>query len=581
MPSSVWTPNTYRWDIAESWSGVGELARGLRVGRLMAQLLHNRGLDDPATARTFLSPKLADLHDPTELPGCAAAAEHIVATARAGEKIVLYGDYDVDGMTGVAILHGVLTLLDAEVDYYIPHRIDEGYGLNISALEAIAADGAKLVVTVDCGVTAVECAALAAELGLRLIITDHHTPGDEPPRAEAVVHPNIGDVYRNPHLCGAGVALKLAWQIARVATGSERVAGPYKTFLLDATCMAALGTIADVVPLVGENRALATFGLKGLVATRHPGLRALIDAAGLTGQRVGAYDVGFRLAPRLNAAGRMGHAAEAAELLVRHDRIDCGAVARALSAANDQRRKVERAVFDEAAERVAAAGLDSLDHRVIVLAKAGWHAGVIGIVASRIVGRFHRPAVLIALDGEVGSGSARSIAGYHIANGFSACAEHLIGHGGHAMAAGLKIAADKVDDFAAALAAHARDHIDEAMLTPAVRIDAEVSLGELSLPVVRQIESMAPFGAGNPAPMVAIRGVTLSSPAKRMGRGGNTLGLLLADGRSRVRCVGFGLGAAADRMAGVRTVDVVGEPGINRYNGRESVQLVLKDIQWQ
>jgi len=570
----------FRWDVAEPWDGAAELARRLRTGTLVAQLLHNRGIDEAAGARTYLAPKLTDLHDPETLSGAVAAAEAILAAVRAGQKIVLYGDYDVDGMTGVAILFRGLQRLGAEPDYYIPHRIDEGYGLNASALEAIAAGGAKLVVTVDCGIRAVQCAARAAELGLTLIVTDHHSPGKALPAAAAIVHPGCDSGYPNPNLCGAGVALKLAWQLCRAASGATRVTDELKAFLLDATCMAALGTVADVVPLTGENRALVMHGLRNLPATTHPGLRALMAESSLVGKSVGAYDVGFRLAPRLNAAGRMGHAREAAELLIRADQIDCRAAAQALSRQNTERQKIERALTAEAAEMVTARGLDGDDSRAIVLAKQGWHAGVIGIVASRLVGRFHRPAVLISLDGDAGQGSARSIPGYDVAEAFAACDAHLASHGGHAMAAGLKIDADRVDAFAAALGSHARRHITAEMLTPVLPIDAEVPLADLSVPIVQQIESMAPFGAGNAPIVLAVRDATIHAAPKRIGARGNTLSLLLSAGRSRIRCVGFGMGDLADRLVGVRTVHVAGEPAINRYAGRVSAEMMLKDVRW-
>ncbi|NQU76306.1 MAG: single-stranded-DNA-specific exonuclease RecJ [Planctomycetes bacterium] len=580
MPPKAWRPNAFRWQIAEPWDGTDDLARRLRTGRLIAQLLHNRGLDDAEAARAYLTPKLADLHDPEALSGAAEAAERIIHAVRSGEKIVLYGDYDVDGMAGLAILYRGLKLLGADVGYYIPHRVDEGYGLNVSAIETIASGGAKLVVTIDCGITAIACAERAAELGLSLIVTDHHNPGLSTPPADAVVHPAIGGSYPNPHLCGAGVALKLAWQICRTACGARRVTEQFKAFLLDATCLAALGTVADVVPLVGENRVLASFGLKGLPVSEHPGLMALIAAAGLAGRCVGEYDVGFLLAPRLNAAGRMGHAAQAAELLIRAEEIDCEAVARSLTAVNAERQKVQQVIHEQAIEMILETDSDRPDRRVIVLARQGWHAGVIGIVAARLVEQFHRPAVLIALDGDTGSGSGRSIAGYHLAEALTACGEHLQTHGGHAMAAGLRVAAKDVSAFTEALTDHAHRHIGEEMLTPSLRIDAAVKLGELSVPVVRQIESMAPFGAGNPPVVLAVRDAVLCTPAKRMGQAGKTLCLLLGTGRERLRCVGFGMGDAAENLIGVRTVHVAGQPVINRFGGQTSVEMHLKDLLW-
>ena len=580
MAGAAWTPNAFRWQLAPCWDGTDGLAHRLRTGRLVAQLLHNRGLDDAQAAQAYLAPKLTDLHDPQQLHGAAQAAELIHRTVRDGGKIVLYGDYDVDGLTGVAILYRGLKMLSANVDYYIPHRIEEGYGLHAEALETLAGDGANLVITVDCGITAVTAAERAAELGLTLIVTDHHSLGSALPPAAGIVHPALGEDYPNADLCGAGVALKLAWEVCRAACGSNRVSEKLKDFLLEATCMAALGTIADVAPLTGENRVLATFGLKGLPATHHPGLRALIAASKLTGRRLGAYDVGFLLAPRLNAAGRMGHAGQAAELLIRGDEIDCQQAARSLTDLNTKRQQIEREIYQEATDMVEQGGLARPDRRAIVLAKAGWHAGVLGIVAARLVRRFHRPAVVISLDGATGAGSARSIEGYHIAHAFADCRDHLLSHGGHAMAAGLKVAADRVDTFAADLTDHAGRHISPEMLSPVLHIDAEVTLAELALPMVRQIESMAPFGAGNPPVILAVRDAAIHAAPQRMGRNGATLGLLVSAGRARLRCVGFGMGDAADRLTGVRSVDLAGQPVINTFNGRSNVELHLKDLRW-
>jgi len=575
------TSRRYRWQVAEPWDGAEQLARRLRTGTLIAQLLHNRGIDDADAARAYLSPKLTDLHDPEQLGGTVAAAERIARAVRDGEPITLYGDYDVDGMTGVAILYRGLTMIGAKVDYYIPHRVEEGYGLNTGAIDALADRGTSLIITVDCGVRAVDCVRHATDRGMSMIITDHHTLGDELPTAEALVHPTIDPAYPNAHLCGAGVALKLIWQVCREHLGTRKVNDELKGFLLDATCMAALGAIADVVDLVGENRALAMFGLRGLPSTRHPGLRSLIAAAGLTGRRVGAYDVGFMLAPRLNAAGRMGHAARAAELLIRPEQIDCDRAARELTQLNAQRRQTEREIADEAAEMVVTAGMDRPDRRVIVLAKRGWHPGVIGIVASRMVNRFNRPAILIAIDADRGQGSARSIEGYHLADAIEACGDHLRGFGGHAMAAGLQIDPANIEAFTDAITAHAAGHISLEQLTPTLQIDAEVGLGKLSLPIAQQIEAMAPFGKGNAKVILAIRDAVIHAAPKRMGQRGKTLNLLLSAGRSRLRCVGFGMGDLVDRLVGVRHVHVAGEPTINRFNGRANVEMLLKDVVWE
>ncbi len=583
MATRAWTPDALRWRIAPPHPEAETLARELRTGPLIARILTNRGLTDPTAARAFLDPKLSDLHDPALLPGATAAAERIAKAVADGEKIVIYGDYDVDGMTGVAILHACLKMLGAAAEFYVPHRLDEGYGVNVEAVDRICADGAKLIVTVDCGVSAAGPIARAVEAGTDVVVTDHHGLPDRLPPATAVVHPRLGDgAYPNPDLAGAGVAFKVAWQLARAVCGRDRVDEPMRRFLMDATCLAALGTIADVVPLLGENRALACYGLRGLPATEHPGLRALIDAAGLDGEKLDAYHVGFLLAPRLNACGRMGHARLAVELLTDAPAKRCREIAEYLNQQNTERQKVERAIAAEAAEMVTARGLDDPGHRILVLASEDWHGGVIGIVASRLVQRFKRPAILVAFNGDGGQGSGRSIPGFHMRDALAACAEHLTSFGGHAMAGGIRIERDRIEPFAEAIGQYAREHLDADHLTPALDIDAETSLAALSYPVVERLERMGPFGQGNRRPVVAVRGCRVIAPPRRMGRSGGTVSLLLGqDEGPRIRAVGFGMGDLADHLTGIRTVDVAATPKLNTFRGTTNVELELKDVRWE
>ncbi|MCY2924018.1 MAG: DHH family phosphoesterase, partial [Planctomycetota bacterium] len=337
---TAWTPRTLEWKVAAPFEGAADLAREAATTPLVGQILHNRGIRTGTEAKAFLEPKLNDLLDPETLPGVTQAAKRIAAAAKAREKIVIYGDYDVDGMTAVAILQAVLKLAGAASDFYVPHRLDEGYGLNSEAVDKIVAEGARLIVTVDCGISALEPVARARAAGADVIVTDHHTPGAALPEATAIVHPALpGGGYANPNLSGAGVAFKLAWQVARELCGEKRVDEPMRKFLLDATCLAALGTIADVVPLVGENRVLATHGLRGLPASEHPGLKALLASASLGGKVLDAFDVGFALAPRLNACGRMGHARDAVELLSGPGAERCAEIARQLADQNADRQR--------------------------------------------------------------------------------------------------------------------------------------------------------------------------------------------------------------------------------------------------
>ena len=583
MARATWRPRTFRWEVAGPYAGSADLARRLGTAPLVAQVLANRGLTDAEAARGFLNPKLSDLHDPELLPGTVAAAERIAAAAKAGEKIVLYGDYDVDGIAGVAILHACLRMIGASCEFYVPHRLEEGYGVNAEAVAKLLEAGAKLLVTVDCGISAVEPLAAARAAGTDVVVTDHHGLPRELPDAAAIVHPQLGGgAYPNADLSGAGVALKVAWQLARRVCGRNRVDEPMRDFLLNATCLAALGTIADVVPLVGENRSLAVHGLRGLVGTRHAGLRALLDSAGLLGGKVDAYHVGFVLAPRLNAAGRMGHARLAVELLTDAEPRRCKEIADYLVKQNAERQKVERQIAEEAAEMVVARGLDGPDSRAIVLAGERWHGGVIGIVASRMVEQFGRPAVLVAFNGgEVGQGSGRSISGFHMRDALAACAEHLVSFGGHAMAGGVRIRRDRLEAFAAAMQRYAAERLTPQDLAPRLRLDAEVGLPALSYNVVEHLGRMAPFGQGNPPPAVAVRGCRVVYAPRRMGRGGQTCSMVVAQGGATMRAVGFGMGDLADLLVGVGAVDIAGRPGINEFNGRTSIEMQLQDVRWE
>ena len=566
------------WEIAEPFAGAADLARQAGTAPMVAQMLHNRGVTDVETARQFLDPKLTHLHDPALLANIDAAAGRILRAVRDGEKITLYGDYDVDGMTGVAILKAGLALLGANVDTYVPHRLEEGYGVHTEAVDKLLAAGTKLLITIDCGITAHGPLARAAHAGVDVIVTDHHAGDETLPPCMAAIHPKLSPDYPNADLCGAGVAFKLAWHVARLAEGCDRVSERLRGFLLEAIGLAALGTIADVVPLRGENRVFAKYGLMTLSKTRHPGLRALLDSANLIGADLSARDVGFSLAPRLNACGRMGHAALAVELLTTAPPQKCHEIAAYLVQQNDRRRQIEQEMFDQACQMIEQ-GQSGAGRYAIVLAHPEWHIGVVGIVASRIVERFHRPAVMIALAGPDGHGSGRSIPGFNLVDAMAACGEHLLRFGGHAMAGGLRLSATNVPAFTEAFSAYAARQITPAQLERPLRIDAEARLGELSHDLAKHLEKLAPFGQGNPAPVVAFRGCRVLTPPKRMGKAGTTVGLALEQNGTTVRAVGFGKGDLADDLVGVTHIDVAAEIALNTFNGQTNVELHLKDVQ--
>lgn len=552
---------------------------------LLSRLLALRGLTAPDAAERFLHPKLTHLDDPAELPGCAAAASRLAQAVRDQQPVVIYGDYDVDGITASAILWHTLKALGHEhVTTYVPHRLDEGYGLNAEAFTQFADTAAKpLVVSVDCGITAVDVAAHAKALGLELIITDHHhfDPANLPD-AVALVHPELEDAVDPSPLCGAGVAFKLAWQTARTFHDTERLPSDLQNLLLDLLAFAALGTIADVVPLVGENRIITVHGLSRIKSTSFLGLNALIDAAELRAEKVDAYHVGFVLGPRLNACGRMGHAKEAVTLMTDASPAQARELSIFLTKENDRRRSTERRIVQQAKAMVEAEGHAADDRRVIVLAHEDWHPGVIGIVASRLVETYHRPAVLLGIDTEKNEakGSARSIDAVDLHAAIAASAAQLCTRfGGHAMAAGLSLLPENIEAFRAALIESVNAVLPAEGLVPTVKIDAEIELRDCGLELFRRLESLAPFGRSNPKPRLLIRDAITARPAQRMGGEGKHLSVSLRDEHgSGLRAVGFGLGDLADDLPGGIAVDLVFQPKTNTWRGVTSPELHLLDI---
>lgn len=568
-----------KWVIAEAGPEVRRLATELGIGSLAAQCLWNRGLRQAAPARAFLQPRLSDLHEPEQLCGATDAADRLADAAREGRRIVIYGDYDVDGTTGTAILWHVLTLAGADVDFYIPHRIEDGYGLNDDALRRIAENGGQVVVTVDCGITATAQARLAAELGLELIITDHHQLPAELPKA-LLVHPMLEPAYPNPHISGAGVAFKVAWALARRVCNAQRVSEQFRAFLIESMAMVALGTIADVVPLVGENRILALHGLLGLRKSKQAGLTALIEASGLERDRIDCYQVGFALAPRMNAAGRMGHARLVVELLTRADPSRAREIALYLDEQNRRRQTLERKIFKEARQLTVDNKLASDGCRAIVLASEDWHPGVIGIVASRMVDEFARPTVLIAIRDGIGLGSGRSISGFDMHAALSAVSEHLTTFGGHEMAGGLRIEPERITSFTQAFCDYAGRTLTAADLVHKLVLDARVRLQSLDEPLVQSLERFGPFGAGNPRPCFATDLVQLSGEPRLVGKTQDHLMFSVSENGTVRRAIAFRQGDHLTRLLDERACQLAFEPYINEFRGRRSVELRVRDIRF-
>jgi single-stranded-DNA-specific exonuclease len=576
-------------DMAKTWrihshdpDRIRALERAARLPTVLARLLVCRGLGDPDTALDFLAPKLTSLRDPELLPGALVAAERIGRAVAQGQRIVVYGDYDVDGMTATSLLWQCLTLLGANVGYYVPHRLEEGYGLNREALAILAGQGANLVITVDCGIASIAEAQAARELGLDLIITDHHQAGRELPDAIAIVHPQLpGHAYPFAGLSGAGVAFKLAWLIAKQASGGQKANDRMRAFLLSALGLAALGTVADVVPLVDENRVLVQHGLVALRERPVLGLAALLRRAELDRKpQLDCEDIGFALAPRLNAAGRLGQAQLAVELLMTTSPERADMLAEYIDQLNASRQSLERSILLSAGAH-AQAQFDAGQDAALVLAERGWHPGVIGIVAGRLADRHHRPVVMVALDEmgvKPGTGSARSIPGFDVCQALTACSRHLISHGGHAAAAGLKIDEQHVEAFRTDFCEHAAEQITQEQLVAELSIDAEVFLSELTLPTVEQIERLAPFGQSNPRPMLCATNVTLSEPPKRMGGGDRHLSMKLSQHKTSLRGVAFGGGEWCDALSRCSgPISIAFRPVINDFRGRRSVELHVAD----
>ncbi len=560
---------------------IARLERAAAIPPIVAQLLLGRGVYEPDAARTFLACKLTGLRDPDELPGCAAAADRLYAAVREKKKIVVYGDYDADGMTGTSLLLSCLKLLSADAGLYVPNRLEEGYGLNHEALRKIAADGGRTVVSVDCGIASIAEADTARELGLELIVTDHHEMADRLPDAAAIVHPRLpGSNYPFGGLCGAGVALKLAWALCQRASQSKKVTDAMRDFLLSAVGLAALGTVADIVPLLDENRIIVRHGLNSLKYAPSPGLRALMEVTKLSDKALlDSEDLAFTLAPRLNAAGRFGQAQLGIELLTTDNPRRAQELADYIHELNGSRDSLERKILLAAGKQIKEE-LHAEDDPALVLAGRGWHAGVVGLVAGKLAEKYHRPVVIIALDEhglKPGTGSGRSCNGFNLHAALSACSEHLLGFGGHAAAAGLKIEENRVEAFRHAFCDFVSAETG-GLPQAELRIDGEGPFSQLTPQTVRQIETLAPFGCGNPRPVLCATGVKLAEPPKRIGNGERHLSLKLAQHQVKMRCVAFGFGDMAEELAGIDApLDVAYKPVINEFQGFSRVEVQLVD----
>lgn len=545
------------------------LAQELAVQPLTAQSLLLRGIGNIDQAQSFLHARLGALPDPDLLPDMAIACTRLEQALLRGEKIAVHGDYDVDGITGCSLLVETLRSLGGNVEYHIPLRLKDGYGLSADAIRQACDRDCKLIVSVDCGVTAQLEADLASELGLDLIITDHHQPPEELPVCLALVNPHLPqNRFPWPDLAGVGVAFFLLVGLRRRLRENGYFSHHPEPDLRQGLDLVALGTIADIVPLDGVNRILVRAGLQLLEQGSRPGIAALKKVAGV--KQVSCGVVGFRLAPRLNAAGRLEDAALGVELLLGDDLDRLQQLAELLDDFNRERQQFEQQTLEQAI--VALEGVDDAC-RSIVLADDRWHSGVIGIVASRLVERYHRPTALIALENGQGKGSCRSIKGFHLYRALQQCAETLTGFGGHAMAAGLSLTERQLPAFAAAFENATKKMLQADDLLPTLAHDGECRLSELTMLQVRELESLSPFGAGNPQPTFCATGCQVLS-ARVLAE--KHLKFDVAQDGVRLDCIAFGMAERYDQLAG--EIDLLFRPGVNSWRGKDSVQLQVADF---
>jgi len=562
-----------RWIVrGQDTERVASLARVLAISPIVAALLMARGCDDEKSARSFLNPSYDQLHDPYLMLGMSEAVPRLLRAIDAGEPILVYGDYDVDGTTGTALLLRALNLLGARTGFHVPHRFTEGYGIQQAALEKAVAEGYKLAISVDCGIRAHEPLYWARDNGLDVIITDHHLPdeGEGVPPCYAVLNPNqLGCNYPDKNLAGVGVAFKLVDALFR-----ERGRGSQVNAFLK---IVAIGTVADVAKLTGENRTIVALGLQDLPKATNPGLRALMEVAGC-GEGMTAYDIGFRLGPRINAAGRMDAARAVVELFSTRDKGEAQRIALHLDTRNQERKKVQQQIVELAIAELESAGSEPANSYVAVIAGEGWHRGVIGIAASKIAERINRPCVVLSIDGEVAHGSGRSIEPYHLLNGLTSCADLFEKFGGHSHAAGITIKPDRISELRRRLNEHAASCLTAEDLQPCVQIDAELPTQEITFELVSELQRLEPYGAGNSRPVFLARNLCILSEPRLIGQRHLKLRVSGPKGRPLETIWWNG----AERRAELKNgVDMAYTIETSNWTGETFLQLSVQDVREQ
>ncbi len=564
-----------RWVVAPDpdFRQVDELARQLNLPTLVIKILVNRGITDPVHIDKFINPNMDDLVDPFKIPGMEAGVDRTVQALQENETIMIYGDYDVDGITASALMFLVLNKLGANVHYYLPNRLVEGYGLSEDGIIEAERKGASLIISVDTGITAVREVEYAKEKFIDCVLTDHHEPGDTIPNAAAVVNPKLAP---DPHaigreLAGVGVAFKFA-------QGLYAKLGQDPLEIYEHLDLVALGTSADVVPLVNENRILTYFGINQIMRSSKPGLKSLVFECDLMGKEISTSQIVFIIAPRINAVGRLGGAEKAIKLLTTKDMGTASSIAKFLEVENRRRKSIDESTLEEALGQIEKT-VDPDSDKAIVIHSEGWHQGVIGIVASRLVEKYYLPTVLIAIDNGEGKGSGRSIPGFHLYEALRSCEDLLLRYGGHKYAAGMSIAPDKIQEFIRRFKKVASEQLSPDDLIRKLHIDAELELDEIDFDLVDHLERFAPFGPENMKPVFITRNLEIVGSPQVVGK--NHLRMRVRQGKKIFDVIGFGFGDFVEQLSlhGV-DFDMAYVIEKNFHNGVTKIQLRVKDIRW-
>ena len=554
-----------KWECYEvDENEVEKLSRKYSLSKLIAKILVNRNIVEDEKVNVFLNPTRKDFYNPFLMPDMEKAVDRIIKAIENKEKIMIFGDYDVDGITSITVLKKFLLDRNAIVSEYIPNRLDEGYGLNKEAIKKIVDEKFDLMITVDCGISGIEEVEYANSLGIETIVTDHHEPGESLPNAIAVVDAKRKDnKYPFNQLAGVGVVFKLIQAISQKMGLEEKEHLKY----LDLVCV---GTISDIVPLVDENRTIAKLGLKLVEVTKNIGLKTLLEMAGYS--KIDSFAISFGIAPRINACGRMGYASEALNLFLTENEQEARKIAKDLNEFNSKRQEIEKKIFDEATQQIES---NSNDNDVIILGKENWHHGVIGIVSSKITELYFKPSILICFEGETGKGSGRSVPGFDLYEALSKCSSHIERFGGHSMAIGITLKKDEFDNFKKDFEDYAKNsNISD--IIPIISIDEEITLKDISVSDVAELKLLEPYGEANKTPLFLCKNLKIQSI--RALSEGKHLKLSLKEENFWVDAIGFNLGHLSEEYRIGDKIDVVGTLEINQYNGRESIQINLKDI---